>query len=402
MKMSTPSKRESIEGRKSLLRIYHNQEILFRRLRLMAYKNEEKRESLDHLQVPASLETFIAELPERYENGDINPEIENQIDKEWHTFRSGQKKTRFKKKMIAFSLSSTAAIFLLVGSVFVSPAMAEFASSIPYLSSLFKSKPLYEEVQEALDQENYEYGSLGMSISDKEISVRFEESEDYYKEVKPAVEDLITNILKARNNDAYKVRVFYDPDAGKLQELPNKSNEIEEQEKDFNRVTELTGEVLKEYGHPIEGIGVREGKIYIDYIPSTEKRIDEMKSDITNKLKQEGFTGYKIKLYLYNPEHVEREGRILPLFHTITEGLTAKAEYKVSGVGYTNKRERFYMVVRTTVSSKDSNRKEVVERIEQAIIDFLQTEEAQKVIQDDIYEIEIESKDKKVLKTIKN
>ena len=72
------------------------------------------------------------------------------------------------------------------------------------------------------------------------------------------------------------------------------------------------------------------------------------------------------------------------------------------GTGYSNKKERVYVVARTTLSSSDSDREEVVTKIDKIIRELLQSDEAKKVIKEDIYEIVILSKDKKKLKTIKN
>ncbi|PLR95903.1 DUF4030 domain-containing protein [Bacillus sp. T33-2] len=368
----------------------------------MGYKKQENIQSLEHLQVPQSLEKFIAELPDRYENGSIDKEIEEQIDKEWKVFRNGTRNNRvIWKRVAAFSLSAAAAFGLFIGSAFVSPAMAQIVSSIPYLNLLFESKPLGEEIKDTLDQNNYQYGQLGVSIREKEVSVGFEGPVEYYNEVKSPVEDLIKDILKLRNNDAYTVKVFHQPDESKdNQELDSKFEQEAQAEQE--KITATVGEVLKQYGYEPNGVGVGEGIIHIDYVPNTEKRLDEMKAQIIQNLKQEHGKDFKVKFYLFDPDLQEREGRLLPLFHTITEGLTAKTEYKVDGAGYSNKKERFYIEVRTTISSSDTDKEEVAAKIEKTIQDFLQSEEAQKAIKDDIYEIIILSKDQKTLKTIKN
>ncbi|MCH1626900.1 DUF4030 domain-containing protein [Ferdinandcohnia quinoae] len=365
----------------------------------MGYKKDKNIQSLDHLEVPKTLEKFIKELPDRYDNGEINREVEEQIDAEWNEFRKSMKKNRgLVKKVVAITLSIAVAFSLFIGSAFVSPAMAQIVSSIPYLNGLFESKPLFEEINEALEKNKYKYSQLGVSIREKKVMVGFDGPLEHYQQVKSPVEELIKEILKARNNDAYTVNVFYDKIAGK--KYDEQTND--EQSKEFEKITGIVGEVLQEFGYDTNGIGVRPGKIHIDYIPNTEKRVDDIKSRILKRLQQEQFNDYKIKFYLYDPKLQEREGRLLPLYHTITEGLTAKTEYKVDGTGYSNKKERFYIVVRTALSSTDSDRDEVVENIEKTIQDFLQSKEALEAIQDDIYEVVILSKDQEKLKTIKN
>ncbi|WP_066307011.1 DUF4030 domain-containing protein [Bacillus sp. FJAT-29814] len=369
----------------------------------MGSKKEVNLSSLEHLQVPDTLEKFIADLPDRYANGEIDKEIKEQTEKDWNTFRHGLKGRKAVWKLVAAVTVSVAAAFgLFVGSAFVSPAMAQIVSTIPYLGGLFESKPLFEEVKEALDQKQYQYGQLGVSIPEKEVTVGFEGTAEYYNEVKTPAEELIKDILKKRNNDAYKVRVFHDPDAAKrAAEIYEKADK--EFDAEANKVTAIVGEVLQKYGYEPNGIGVSsDRRINIEYIPKTETRLDQIKSDILTRLQQEQIKEYKIKFYLIDPNLQEREGRLVPLYLTMTEGLTARTEFKVSGTGYSNNKERFYIEVRTTVSSTDAEQEEVAAKAEQTIKEFLQTEEAKTAVQTDIYEIVILSRDKKTLRTIKN
>jgi hypothetical protein len=325
-------------------------------------------------------------------------------DKDSKMFRNVMKKHNrvLVNKVVVFSISFSTAIGLLIGSTFVSPAMAQIVSASPFLNLLFETNPLLEEIKAALDKKKYQYDQLSVSTREKEVIVGLEGSIENYNKVKTSVEDVIIEILKARNKDAYSVSVFH------ITEVDRRLLEwdaiLEERGKEeYERVTEIAGEVLQQYGHNTNGVGVGEGKkIHIDYIPNTEKRLDEIRNQIFKGLEKEHLNGYKIKFYLFDPKTQEREDRLLPLYHTITEGLTAKKEYKVDGTGYSNKKEHFYIEVRTTLSSSDSDLEEVVEYIKSTIEDFLQSEEAQKVIKDDLYEIAILSKDKKKLKTIKN
>lgn len=70
----------------------------------MGSKKEESIHSLDQLQVPTTLDKFIEELPERYVEGQINKEVEEQIDTEWKAFQNDLKKkaTTFRKKVVIF------------------------------------------------------------------------------------------------------------------------------------------------------------------------------------------------------------------------------------------------------------------------------------------------------------
>ncbi|MFE8700735.1 DUF4030 domain-containing protein [Cytobacillus sp. FJAT-54145] len=376
----------------------------------MGYKKEDPIQSLEEIEVPNTLEKFIDELPDRYNSGDINIEVEEQVDKEWSLFKNNLKKKQngvIRKRITVFTLSAVAAFGLFVGTAFVSPAVAKMASNIPYLNLIFENKievmSVGEEINRALYENKFMNINAHVDYKTKYIEVMIFEPEEYYNEVKEPIEKLIQDILKARNEEEYSFKVLNDAETGRIwkEMAENPSEEALE----FDKITALVYEVLEPYGHVSLGMenGVRDGVVFFE-LPKTETRTEEIKSDILETFKQENIEGYTVKILTYDPKIREREGRFMPLFDTIAKGLKAEKDFKVYSVGYTNNKykDHFHIVIRTTVSSKDSAIENVVETIEKTVQDFLQSEDALKAIQDDRYQVVIYSEDDKKMKVLKN
>jgi hypothetical protein len=376
----------------------------------MEFKKEDHLKSLEDIKVPSSLDQFIKDLPMRYQNGEIREEVEQQTEKDWHTFKQRLKRKKNQligKRVVALTASLAAGFCLFIGAAFVSPAVAQIASEIPYLSNIFKSKPLMEEIEQVLNEKGITHEGFGVSISEKEIYVKIKGPESYYRTVKQPTEEAISEILKYKNFDAYSIKVTHG-NSPEEEELQRQFREVEEKSKEQTQKLEVIAEhvyeILAEFGYGEHGVGVREDIIHLDYILTTDTRVEEMKARIIDRLAQEGYPGYKVKVYLYDPSLDDRGERFSPLFHTMSEGLTSKKEFKVDLVGFTNKhKDRFYISVQTSIQPSDRDKEETLDKIEKAIRDFLLSEEALAAIQNDQYEIVIHSKkQKEELRVIKS
>ncbi len=363
----------------------------------MGSKKSNTNESFEDIQVPKSLDSFIQELPKRYANGEYDQELESQIDKEWKSFRKKVKKGP-NQKVVAFSISVVAAVLLFIGSAFVSPTVQQIAANIPYLKMLFESEPFIDEIRAALDREGYQYDGIGVSVNPREVTVQLIGSKEYYQEQKESVKALIEDVLKAKNYDAYKVSVM------QPYEREEPTEEDIAQWEQYEKITEAVMAVLQEYGYSTMGQqnGVSEDVVEFE-LPNDETKVEEIKNAVHVRLVQEQLGDYTIKIHSYDPAKREREGRWMPVVRTISDGLTAKTEYNVKGIGYSNKsKETFKVLITTTLDQDGSKVEEVVENIETTIEEFLETEEVKNMILDDPYEIVIYSKDKEELKVIKN
>jgi hypothetical protein len=374
----------------------------------MAYKNEDFQ-SLNDLQIPHSLDTFIKNLPDRYENGEIDQQIEVQMEKDWSQFthhHARKANRKFSHKVVYFSIVIAAAFCLFIGAAFVSPSVARIAAAIPYLHLVFDKKieanPLISEINDALYENNYSFSNIVVSVNHKkqEVTVAVLDTEEYFNDVKEPLQSLVEEVTK-RNHEHFTVKMINDPKTGKLfkdsmQNRPEENQELEQ-------VSAIVEQVLQSYGYSKGGLGVRLGRIDLENIPNTEIRVEEIKTSIIEALRSENKGEYEVKVHLFDQKAREREGKFMPIYHTIHEGLSAKTEfYQFDSVGYSSKKDYFYMEVRTTVASTNKDIDGVVNKLAQTIQEFLDSAEIQQQIQNEPYKIVIISTDKKELKVIQN
>ncbi|WP_409303902.1 DUF4030 domain-containing protein [Peribacillus sp. SCS-155] len=346
----------------------------------------------DEWKVPDRLYQFSQELPERRERGEWDRDLEKQVDKEWKAFRKHLKPKRgIAKKTAVASISVAAACAIFVGSAFISPAMAKVASHIPYLSTFFEDKPVMEEIREALDGKGYKWDGLGVSVNPKEVSVTIVGSEDYYQKVKSPVKDLIRDILKSRDFDAYDIKVSQAPPV----ETPTAEDKEEMAKTD--RIFKVVGQVLHEFGHDNVGYGLREQIVELD-LPDTESREKEIKENIAGSLQEEGLGTFSVKVHTFNAAKQERESRWMPLVSTISDGLTAKKEYHVKSVGYTNRHKDFTIIISTNQKHNDPAVNKTADSIRDMVDDFLHTDKIRTITKGEPYQLTIYSRDGKVVK----
>ncbi|WP_408011422.1 DUF4030 domain-containing protein [Pseudalkalibacillus sp. A8] len=219
---------------------------------------------------------------------------------------------------------------LFVGSAFVSPAMANVVSNIPYMGQIFQSKPILGLINDELKEKGYNIGSIGIRYQPKKvIEVSIEGSDDYYKEVKDDVEKIVKGILKSRGYDAYSLNV--------------------------NKFVAKKDYVLKV-------ANTNEFKIYTTNV-----------------------TGV--------PVNATKADKGTQIISTINEGLMSKKEYKVTEVGYTNKPLTF--IIKTSILSSDPTAETLGTEIETMITEFVTSEEVSSILENEPYEIIVNSKDNK-------
>jgi hypothetical protein len=374
----------------------------------MAYKNEDFQ-SLNDLQVPHSLDRFIKDLPGRYENGEIDEQIEAQVEKDWSKFtqRVNKDKKRFSKKVVYFPIVIAATFCLFIGAAFVSPSVARIAAAIPYLHLVFEkkieAKPLISEINETMFKNgDYSPSNIVVNVNNtkQEVTVAVLDTVEYFNQVKEPLQSLVEDVTR-KNHEHFTVKIINDPETGK--QFKDSMQNRSEEDQELEQVSKIVEEVLLSYGYSKGGVGVRIGRIDLENIPNTETRVEEIKTDIIEALRSEKKGEYEVQVHLYDQKARDREGKFMPIYHTIHEGLTAKTEYyKFDSIGYSSKKDYFYMEVRTTVSSTYKDIDGVVNELAQTIQEFLDSSEIQHQIQDEPYKIVIISTDKKELKVIQN
>ncbi|KAA0547046.1 DUF4030 domain-containing protein [Bacillus sp. BGMRC 2118] len=360
----------------------------------------------------AALTSFIKTIPARYENGEIDQELE-QVSQEWNAFQQNSKREKKlrAKRSIQITSSFVAALFLFIAAAFVSPTVAQVASKIPYLNLLIDYQTLLEEIHEKMDENHYLNPEFIVSVDNgkKEVTVMVTRSKEYFQQVEKPVYTLIEDILKSRGNEDFKIVMKNDPEIGKDFDrfLVEHEKEVIEETKRRDDIWNALREIMLSYGYQVEevvGLGSKDGEIELVNIPYTEARIEEIKTKIIETLHSAQMGKFTVNVSLYDPVLVDRGNRLMPIYETISSGLTAKTdEFKVDTVGVSNKSNSpFYIEIQTTVSASDKNSRKVVKSIKQTIQEFIQSSEVQEKVKEDKYKIVIKSKEGKEMDVIKN
>jgi hypothetical protein len=271
--------------------------------------------------------------------------------------------------------------------------VANVAAKVPFLKMLFESKPITDEIHDALTEKGYKFDGIGAQFTPKkEFSVGLLGSKEYVDKVGPEVKKIVKDILLAREFDAYDIKVY--SSEGRIVEPTPEEKQADEE---FAKVAEIVSQVGKGYGHEGIGDGFDPTKKTVNFsLPNTETRIEEIKEKAQTELAAKNYGTFTIKVEVYNAKKREREGRWSPIIHTIAEGTFGAKKYKVKGVGYTNKSSEYMTIkIRTSVSSSDSDYEEVMNNIKNTIQEFLTSKETKAIIQNDAYKVIITSKDKK-------
>lgn len=371
----------------------------------MGSKKKSQTDSIENLEVPESIFRFIEEIPKKA----ITPEAEQRVEDDWNRFQKNSRKQRsgmIKKRMAILSLSAAAAMGLFISTAFVSPAVAQVASQIPYLNLIFENKvqvkTLENEINQAMVEKDFKTVALNVNRKDKYIEAMVFNTAEYYEETKKPIKDMISEILKARKEGKYEIRVVNDPQA---YEQWRKMDEVSiETEKRIGEIEKTVYEVLGKYHYdsPRHTSGISVNRVNLE-LPVTEPNIKEIPLEIKEKLKQRELGDIEVKVYKYDPSLEEREGKFMRIIDSIAEGLKAKPEYQVDSVGFSNnKKEYFYISIELVLDSTDSGVEDVVGEIEKEVRDFLQSDVALKTIQGEKYEVVISSSEGKKMRVIRN
>lgn len=368
----------------------------------MGSNKKDKVGSLEQLEVPESIFQLIDEIPKKQ----ISPEAEEQVDEDWNRFQTNSRKQRngiIRKRMAILSLSAAAALGLFISTAFVSPAVAQVASRIPYLNLIFEKKievkTLENEINQAIVEKNFKNIALHVNRKEKYIEAMVFNTEEYYHEMKTPIKDMISTILKSRNEEDYDIRVANDPEAA------DTWSKIDvESDKKIAEIEKTVYEVLGKYNYdsPRHTSGISVNRVNLE-LPVTEPNIKNIPIEIKEKLKQRELGDIEVKVYTYDPGLEERGGKFMKIFDPIATGLKAKPEYQIDSVGFSNnKNEHYYISIRLVLKSTDPDIEQVAETIEKTVQDFLQSEQALNSIQDEKYQVVISSSDQKKMKVISN
>lgn len=330
---------------------------------------------------------------------DLKNRILNSIDKLESPVRNKNPilLTRIKKvsliRKLTYSGITVVILFgLFIGSAFISPAMAEVVSKIPYLSKIFHSEPINQIIWEELEGRGYEV--VGVSGNASHILISLNGSEQYVQGVHGKVKEIATKILKSNEYDAYTIEVERQIDV--VPPTSGRDKAIKETMKGvYEQLIKLQFNVLS-HGYSYPSPNSNNVIIEID-VPNTEKRIEEIKEIINESFREKNIESYSIKVNKIDLVQKEKEAKWAEIFPAIYEGLTAKKEYKVTGFAYSFHPAPLQIIIKTSINSSDKDAPEKVHIIEKTIKDFLNSKEIKSKIDGEPYQIIIRSKDKQKL-----
>ncbi len=310
----------------------------------------------------------------------LEHKIQNRIQK-----RSPKKKNKF----IYFMSAAVLLFAILIGSAFVSPAMAKVASKLPYLGQFFESKDIVMVMSEEFMRKGYKVGSVGVSYQGKkEVLIVIEGSASYFNKIKDEVESMALSLLKTRDYDAYSVQVK------KYEERKDETTPEQEErfKKESDLLTALDG-VYKKY--QLAGLGLNsDKKVVIIDIPDTDTRMSKIEQDVQSILKTKTDESYTVEFKKVNMKKRDQDSRWSEILGLVGDELMGKKVYKVTGLAYS-----VYpspeIIFKTSLKSSEPDAKEHAKELEKVIEEYLKTEEMQAKVKGDSYMITIRSKDYK-------
>ncbi|MFD9627398.1 DUF4030 domain-containing protein [Peribacillus muralis] len=303
------------------------------------------------------------------------------------------KKLSWIRKLTYSGIALVICFSLFIGSAFISPAMAEVMSKIPYLNKVLHSKNIFISIQERLEKEGYKT-DVSTNGSNK-IEIAVDGSQQYFQDVRRDVEEIAFEVLSSREYDGYTIKVV----KSKAIHEEKPSTETIKQYEEAMKVDEALLQELKKQNYDDDTIQVgtlnNEGDLIIIIgIPNTEKDAEKIKELVRNVIRKETNTKYTLKFNKINLKLREQSDRWGSVVSTIIDGLYSKKEYQVNGFSYSAHPQPMTLYIKTTISSSNPDSKQLGIKIENTIRDFLESEEAKKIIKDDEYKIIVYSKDK--------
>ncbi|WP_042146653.1 DUF4179 domain-containing protein [Paucisalibacillus sp. EB02] len=349
----------------------------------------------------------LKKIHEHYRNNYYDEEIANRIKDNVHQNIRNSDMLEPKKKQqwsfmkkISYATAACVMLFgLFVGSAFVSPAMAEVASKIPFLSKIFEQEPIFDVLTKELKDKGYDIDGTGYTVQGKTYHITVAGSEEYYNQVKDDIKVLAEDVISSRGYDSFKVEVnkvrAIEPDAD-LENNPKYQNS--------QQVSDVLREVvsnLQQQGYKIDTYGIsfpspdtEEIRLNLD-IEDTEKRTDDIEIAIVEGIEKEGLAiDYTIEFHPFNVPGREIENTwttdILPV---IWEGILSIKEYKTEGVGYSYKNGTMNIFFETSIDKSDNDAPELANKIETAIHEFLQSDDLKDIVGDTPYKVVVRDKD---------
>ncbi|MDR6121111.1 hypothetical protein QFZ87_000708 [Bacillus sp. SLBN-46] len=279
-----------------------------------------------------------------------------------------------KRKKLIGSLAGLVAVGgLFFGSTFVSPAMAQIVSKIPFLNEVFMKdldKDVADSVLNLVRKEGLKrgYEVTGMRVGqglmegdDPDKVYVFLKSKDYNEQRKLEVENLTKKFLDQKGYYAKSIDV-----------LPFKADFYASMRR-INRIMMAEAQkietLIKDKGYSVDYVGMNRGvnEIFV-ILPETEKHVDDVRT-IIQTYQKEKYNEFSLDIRSVNLNNIDEETKLKKNLYTTFEGLLAKKEaYKINSFTYSTKGE-LVITIETSLEKKDQKlieqiRKEVAAQVD--------------------------------------
>ncbi len=304
---------------------------------------------------------------------------------------------RFATRISFTGITLAALVFLLIGSTYVSPAMAKVVSTIPYLSQFIKQEEhkteLFDTVYGVIRENEYKLGDI--EIKNNKIIVSIAGSKEEVKNIEDEVISNLTTALQSKDLGKFEIKVkdvkeqlasLYEPSPDEI-EKEKKAKELE------GKITHLLEELNHELAFPLE-VRFTDNFMYVS-VYKTEKGTKELKARLKEISAEHG--EFRMRVTQIDRRAREQELRFQGIVHIIGHGLMENKDFKVTTFSYSFHPYPLQLTLKTSIKSSDPDAKDYVERIEKEITDFIKLDERTKDVRNEEYELTILSKDKKKL-----
>jgi hypothetical protein len=328
----------------------------------------------------------LKDIKARYESI-YDMETSNKIKKDVFNRLEEKKAYTFPVKMVTYLSSAVIIVIgLFLGSGFVSPAIANVLSQIPYLDQIYNSindteerkedvRGFYDDLFTALVKN--ETGVIDVTMMQKfagespSIVILTENEqvkEQYEKEFRRTVEKY------ARQHNISKYSL--DVELGELNRV-TLSDEEKKMMQMEDEIIRITAETLKQHGYEAEGIstGSQTLTVTIDVSKQTfETEKNDLKKTIQKAIEEENKLNYKVEIdRITKIEKTENEW--YPVFDSIINE-TQKNFTEVSGFAYSFHPQPLQIIIKTSLKKGKEGKEKaaVIEEYTKSVIEIKRKE----------------------------
>lgn len=308
---------------------------------------------------------------------------------------------RYLQKMTHSGVALALLIGLILGTSYISPAIAKVAAKIPYISQFVKNEEYKNEIYDLIGkvsyENNYQLRDLKVNVSKRSISYYIEGVSADVRKQKETIIKTLNSALEEKNFGTYKIQVKRYVEKGDKFDPRELTAEEEKYVQQSQELEKKVVEALEKHKYvtafPVQvRINKKEHFMYVA-VPKTEERIEELKSLLLTISKDYG--EFKMKITRIDMKAREQEirwGRA-NVISNIGNALIANKELKVKTYSYSFHPYPLQLTIKTKIKSIDLNAPTISKKIENEIKDYLQFDNNTKSVRNDPYILNVLSKE---------